>query len=199
MPSNWSEKSFSTFGPGDPQINRVPLLLKMDVWTKFKEGRSKRYRVIDRKRKGYRRTDLPTDRHVQSNIPSLLWSGWAHNYNVTHYYVSLYMLVGLLAMLTKALIIQSFLLTTIRKCLLNPKEGIFSSLAEIRETSLYRHRMVVRREGLNTWILWFVAKVSTRDFSGTFVSDYRHITYWHNLARNVETLPSALDWTRDVN
>jgi len=40
----------------------------MDVWTKFEECRSRRYRVIDRKRKGYRRTYRQTDLHVQSNI-----------------------------------------------------------------------------------------------------------------------------------
>jgi len=33
----------------DPTINRIPLLPRMDVWTKFEEGRSRRYRVIDRK------------------------------------------------------------------------------------------------------------------------------------------------------
>jgi len=46
-----------------------------DVWTKFEEGRLRRFRVIDRKRKGYRRTDQqdrPTDRQVQSNMPFLL-------------------------------------------------------------------------------------------------------------------------------
>jgi len=31
-----------------------------DLWTKFEEGSSKRSRVIDQKRKGYRRTDQPT-------------------------------------------------------------------------------------------------------------------------------------------
>ena len=35
---------FGTFDPGDhdPKINRVPLLPRMDVWTKFEEGRSRR-------------------------------------------------------------------------------------------------------------------------------------------------------------
>ena len=34
----------------DPNINRDPLLPKMDVWNKFEGGRSWRSRVIDRKR-----------------------------------------------------------------------------------------------------------------------------------------------------
>ena len=49
----------------DPKIDRAPLLPMMDVWTKFKEGRSRRSRAIGRNRKGYRpskRTNLPTDR-----------------------------------------------------------------------------------------------------------------------------------------
>ena len=33
----------------DPKINRVPLLLRMVVWTKFEEGTSMHSRVIDRK------------------------------------------------------------------------------------------------------------------------------------------------------
>jgi len=33
-----------------------------DVWTKFEEGRSRHSWVIDRKRKGYRPKDQPTDR-----------------------------------------------------------------------------------------------------------------------------------------
>jgi len=45
----------------DPKINRIPLLSRMEVWTKFEEGRSRRSRVIDRKQKGYRCTDRPTD------------------------------------------------------------------------------------------------------------------------------------------
>ena len=45
----------------DPKINRVPLLPRTDVWTKFEEGRSRRSRVIDWKRNGYRRTDILTD------------------------------------------------------------------------------------------------------------------------------------------
>ena len=35
---------FGRFDPGDlsdPKINRVPLLSRMDVWTKFEEGRSR--------------------------------------------------------------------------------------------------------------------------------------------------------------
>jgi len=43
------------------KINSVPLLPKMDVWTKFEEGRLRRSGVIDRKRKSYRRTDRQTD------------------------------------------------------------------------------------------------------------------------------------------
>jgi len=59
----------------DTNINRVRLLSRMNVWTNYEEGRSKRSRVIDRKRNGYRGTDLQTDRqhtdrHVQSNMPS---------------------------------------------------------------------------------------------------------------------------------
>ena len=48
---------FGTFEPGDldlwpsdSSIDRDSLLPKMDVWTKFEEGRSRRSRVIDRKR-----------------------------------------------------------------------------------------------------------------------------------------------------
>ena len=55
---------FGTFDPGDldlwpsdPKINWVPLLPRTDVWTK---SRSRRSQVIDRKRKGYRRTDRLT-------------------------------------------------------------------------------------------------------------------------------------------
>ena len=50
----------------DTKITRVRLLSRMNVWTKFEEGRSKRSRVIDRKRKGYRRTDLQTDRQTDN-------------------------------------------------------------------------------------------------------------------------------------
>ena len=39
--------------------NRVPLL-RLDVWTKFETDRSRRSRVIDRKRKGYIQRDRPT-------------------------------------------------------------------------------------------------------------------------------------------
>jgi len=46
-----------------PKINRVPLLPRMDMWTKFEEGRSRHSRVIDQTQ-GYRQTD----RHVQRNI-----------------------------------------------------------------------------------------------------------------------------------
>ena len=41
----------------DLKNNRVHLLPRMDVWTKFEEGSSRCSRVIDRKRKGYRRRD----------------------------------------------------------------------------------------------------------------------------------------------
>jgi len=34
----------------DPYIDMIPLLPRMDVWTKFEEGRSKLSQVIDRKR-----------------------------------------------------------------------------------------------------------------------------------------------------
>ena len=44
-----------------PKIKWVHLLIKMDVWTKFEKGRSRRSGVIDQKRKGYRLTDRPTD------------------------------------------------------------------------------------------------------------------------------------------
>ena len=51
---------FVTFDPGDlylwpsdPKINRVPLLPRMDVWTKIEEGRSRHSWVIDRKRFGH--------------------------------------------------------------------------------------------------------------------------------------------------
>ena len=60
----WRRNSFSkllngfgTFDSGDPKINRVPLLPRTDVWTKFEECRSRRSWVIDQKWKGYRRTD----------------------------------------------------------------------------------------------------------------------------------------------
>ena len=66
-----------TFDLVTPKLidNRVCLLPRMYVWTKLEESRSKRSRVIDRKRKGYRRTDSQTDRHVQSNMPSPLRRG----------------------------------------------------------------------------------------------------------------------------
>ena len=48
----------------DSSIKRVPLLYRMDVWDKFEEGRSRRSRVIDRKKL---QPDRPTNRHVQSN------------------------------------------------------------------------------------------------------------------------------------
>ena len=44
-----------------PKIKWVHLLSKMDVWTKFEKGRSRRSGVIDQKRNGYRLTDRPTD------------------------------------------------------------------------------------------------------------------------------------------
>jgi len=76
------KKFIGTFDPGDldlypsdPRIYIVPLLPRMDMWTKFEEGRSRHSRVIDRKQKGYKPTDRPI--HVQSNMPSLLQRG--HN------------------------------------------------------------------------------------------------------------------------
>jgi len=79
-------KGFDTFDSGDldlwpnyASIKTVSLLPKMDVWTKFEKGRSRRSRAIDRKPKGNRRTDRQThpqtNRHVQSNMPSLLRRG----------------------------------------------------------------------------------------------------------------------------
>ena len=47
----------------DLETIRVPLLPRMDVWTKFEVGRTRRFWVIDRKRKGYRQTDGQT-RHT---------------------------------------------------------------------------------------------------------------------------------------
>ena len=80
--------SFGTFDPGDldlypsdPQIIRVPLLPRSDVWTKFEEGRSGVLELLVRNEKVTdgqtdrptdRQTDGPTERHVQSNMPSLL-------------------------------------------------------------------------------------------------------------------------------
>ena len=69
--------------PNDTKINRVYLLPRMDdVWTKFEEGRSRPSWVIDRKQNVTDRPtdqpiDWPTDRHVQSNMPTLLLRG--HN------------------------------------------------------------------------------------------------------------------------
>jgi len=57
-----------TFDPKINMVDLVDLLPRMDLWYKCEEGRSRRSRVIDRKRKGY----IRTDRHVQSNMPSLL-------------------------------------------------------------------------------------------------------------------------------
>ena len=51
-----------TFETNDPKINKVHLLHRMNVWTKFEEGRLRHSRVINRKQKGYRgRTDRQTD------------------------------------------------------------------------------------------------------------------------------------------
>ena len=36
--------------PSNPKMNSVPLLPRMDVWTKFEEGRSRHSRVIEWKR-----------------------------------------------------------------------------------------------------------------------------------------------------
>ena len=45
--------------PSDPKINRVSLLPRRDVWTKFEEGRSRHSRGIDWKSKEW--ADLPTN------------------------------------------------------------------------------------------------------------------------------------------
>ena len=49
--------AFGTFNPSDfdlwlsdPKINRVPMLPRMDVWTRYEEGWSRLSRVIDQKR-----------------------------------------------------------------------------------------------------------------------------------------------------
>ena len=62
-------KGFDTFDPGDlylwpstRNINRVPLLPQPEVWTKFEKGWSRHSRVIDWKRKDFRRTGIQTDR-----------------------------------------------------------------------------------------------------------------------------------------
>ena len=52
----------------------------MAVWTNFEDGRSRRSGVIDRKQKGYRRTDRPTDRQVQAKC-ALFFEGGHNNYN----------------------------------------------------------------------------------------------------------------------
>ena len=46
-----------TFDPIFFLINRVPLLPRTDVWTKFEECTLSRSSVIGRNQKGYRRTD----------------------------------------------------------------------------------------------------------------------------------------------
>ena len=52
----------------------IDLLPRMNVWTKFEEGRSRRFRVIDLKQKGNRLTD---DQHTcaKQYMASLLRSG----------------------------------------------------------------------------------------------------------------------------
>ena len=55
-------------------LKTIRMLPRMDVLTKFVEGRS---RVIDRKRKGYRWTDRPTDM-CQAICPLFFEGG--HNY-----------------------------------------------------------------------------------------------------------------------
>ena len=50
-----------TFDSVNPKINKVQLLPRMDVWTKFEEGRPSFSCAIDRKRKGYRWTKLQID------------------------------------------------------------------------------------------------------------------------------------------
>ena len=66
-----SLKSFWHFWPRWPwpliqwsQDSSVPLLPRMDVWTQFEDGRSRRSRVIYWKRKGYRRTEGQTYRQT---------------------------------------------------------------------------------------------------------------------------------------
>ena len=82
--------SFITFDPcdldlwySDPNINIVLLLHRMIVLTKFEEGMSRRSWVIDRKQKGYRRTDRPT-----CSKPYALSSskGGHKNMNVNYHY-----------------------------------------------------------------------------------------------------------------
>jgi hypothetical protein len=60
--------------PLDPKINRVHLMVMTNHHTKFEVPRPKRSLVIDWKPFGLQ-TDGPTDRQVQSNIPSFLRSG----------------------------------------------------------------------------------------------------------------------------
>ena len=43
---------FGAFDRGDFNINRVHLIPKTDVWTRYEVGRSMHTRVIDRKQKG---------------------------------------------------------------------------------------------------------------------------------------------------
>ena len=55
-----------TFDPVTPQINWVPLLPRMDMWTRYEEGWSRCSQIIDWKGKGYKQTafrwtDQPTD------------------------------------------------------------------------------------------------------------------------------------------
>ena len=69
--------------PKDIFVTDVFLKLDKSVQNKLhkcmkKKRRSRRSRVIDRKQKGYRWTDRPTYRHVQSNMPPLLQKG-GHN------------------------------------------------------------------------------------------------------------------------
>ena len=70
-----------TFDLVTPKLidNRVLLLPRMYVWTKLEESRSKRSRVIDRKRKGYRRTDSQTD--MCKAICPLLFEGGHNNHS----------------------------------------------------------------------------------------------------------------------
>ena len=44
--------------PSEPKIHRVPLLPRTSMWTQSEKGRSRRSRVIDRKWKGDRPTDV---------------------------------------------------------------------------------------------------------------------------------------------
>ena len=69
-----------TFDPVIPKS--INLLPRTDVLAKFEEGRSRRFRVIDRKRKGDRWTDQPTDM-CKAICPLFFERG--HNYILVYY------------------------------------------------------------------------------------------------------------------